>query len=102
MMPIHDELLFSVHRSIAVEAIKLIRDTMIDHPDMFTKCKLDASPSVGLTFEPYSAKKGILMGQVELFELPEAVGVGNVNGRATDDQVRGVVDYLFEQRKLAA
>jgi DNA polymerase I-like protein with 3'-5' exonuclease and polymerase domains len=102
MMPIHDELLFSVHRSIVVEAIKLIRDTMIDHPDMFKLCKLDASPSVGLTFEPYNAKKGVLLGQVELFELPAAVGVGNVNGRATDEETRGVVDYLFEQRKLAA
>ncbi|WP_454287292.1 DNA polymerase [Rhizobium arsenicireducens] len=102
MVPIHDELVFSVHRSIAAQAIKLIRDTMIDHPDMFTRCVLDASPSVGLTFEPFNAKKGILLGQVELYELPEAVGVGNVNGRATDDQIGGVVDYLFQQRKLAA
>lgn len=102
MMPIHDELVFSVHRSIAVEAIHLIRSTMIDHPDMFKHCKLDASPSVGLTFEPFNAKKGIYTGQVELFELPKEVGVGNVNGRATDDQMRGVVEYLFDQRKLAA
>jgi DNA polymerase I-like protein with 3'-5' exonuclease and polymerase domains len=102
MMPIHDELVFSVHRSIAVEAVRLIRDCMIDHPDMFKLCKLDASPSIGLTFEPYSAKKGILTGQVELFELPKEVGVGNVNGRATDDEIRGVVEYLFDQQRLAA
>lgn len=102
MMPIHDELVFSVHRDIAVQAIHLIRETMIDHPDMFQHCKLDASPSVGLTFEPFNAKKGILVGQVELFELPAAVGVGNINGRANDNEITGVVDYLFEQRKLAA
>jgi DNA polymerase I-like protein with 3'-5' exonuclease and polymerase domains len=102
MVPIHDELVFSAHKSIAVEAVHLIRETMIDHPDLFQKCKLDASPSIGLTFEPYSAKKGIFTGQVELFELPKEVGVGNVNGRATDDEIRGVVEYLFDQQKLAA
>ncbi|KQS84321.1 DNA polymerase [Rhizobium sp. Leaf383] len=102
LMPIHDELVYSVHKSIAVEAVHLIRETMIDHPDMFQHCKLDASPSIGLTFEPYNPKKGVLTGQVELFELPKEVGVGNVNGRATDDQILGVVDYLFDQHKLAA
>lgn len=102
LMPVHDELVFSAHRSIAVEAVHLIRETMIDHPDMFTQCKLDASPSIGLTFEPFNPKKGILTGQVELFELPPEVGVGNVNGRATDDEISGVVDYLFTQQKLAA
>lgn len=102
MIPIHDELVFSVHKSIAVEAVHLIRECMIDHPDMFKHCKLDASPSIGLTFEPYNPKKGILTGQVELFELPKEVGVGNVNGRATDDEIRGVVEYLFDQHKLAA
>lgn len=102
MIPIHDELVFSAHKSIVVEAVHLIRETMIDHPDMFQLCKLDASPSIGLTFEPWSAKKGILTGQVELFELPAEVGVGNANGRANDDQIRGVVEYLFDQQKLAA
>jgi DNA polymerase I-like protein with 3'-5' exonuclease and polymerase domains len=102
LMPVHDELVFSAHKSIAVEAVRLIRECMIDHPDMFKHCKLDASPSIGLTFEPYNPKKGVLTGQVELFELPKEVGVGNVNGRATDDEIRGVVDYLFHQQKLAA
>lgn len=102
MIPVHDELVFSAHKSIAVEAVHLIRETMIDHPDMFKLCKLDASPSIGLTFEPFNPKKGVFTGQVELFELPKEVGVGNVNGRATDDQILGVVDYLFEQQKLAA
>lgn len=102
LMPVHDELVFSAHKSIAVEAVHLIRETMIDHPDMFQHCKLDASPSIGLTFEPFNAKKGVFTGQVELFELPAEVGVGNVNGRATDDEIRGVVGYLFDQQKLAA
>lgn len=98
MVPIHDELLFSVDRSIAVEAVHLIRDTMIDHPDLFQKCKLDASPAIGLTFEPWHPKKAP-KGQIEIFELPD-IGLGNVGGRATDDQIKGVVDYLFDQQRI--
>lgn len=98
MMPIHDELVFSVHKDIVVEAIALIRGTMIDHPDIFKLCKLDASPSVGLTFEPWSDKT--TMGQVELFEMPN-IGIAEFGSRANDDQVRDVVSYLFEQRKAA-
>lgn len=98
MIPIHDELVFSVHKDLVVEAIALIRGTMIDHPDMFKLCKLDASPSVGLTFEPWSDKT--TMGQIELFEMPK-IGIGTPNERANDDEVRSVVDYLFQQRKAA-
>lgn len=100
MVPIHDELVFSVHRELVVEFIALARDIMIDHPDIFKLCQLDASPSVGLTFEPWDAKKAP-MGQIELFEMPD-IGVGRVNTRATDDETHGAVEYLFERRKLAA
>lgn len=99
LCPIHDELVWTAHKSVAVEAINLIRNTMIDHPDLFTKCKLDASPSVGLTFEPWNEKKAPL-GQVELYEapnfsfLPEKVWGGRMN----DDQMRETIDYLFHQR----
>lgn len=99
MVPIHDELVFSVHRSIAAEAINLIRDTMIDHPDIFKLCKLDASPSVGLTFEPYNDK--VLMGQIELYEMPK-IGIGTPDTRASNDEITQVVEYLFEQRKRVA
>lgn len=99
MMPIHDELVFSVHKDIVVEAIALIRGTMIDHPDIFKLCQLDASPSVGLTFEPWNGKKATT-GQIELFEMPD-IGIAKPNGRANDDEVRDVVSYLFDQRKAA-
>lgn len=100
LMPIHDELLYSVHKSIVPEFVNGARKIMITHPDMFKHCMLDASPSVGLTFEPWNPKTARL-GQVELYELPD-IGCGPVNGRANDDQMRGVVEYLFYQRKLAA
>lgn len=103
MVPIHDELLYSVHRDLVVPAVKLIRGTMIDHPDMFSKCLLDASPAVGLTFEPWSPKKAPF-GQIELYEapkldfLPQSVW----DGRLNDDQTNQVVEFLFDQRKKAS
>lgn len=104
MIPIHDELVYSVHKDLVPEAINIIRGTMIDHPDLFKHCQLDASPSVGLTFEPWNEKTAPL-GQIELFEAPAISPVPSekVNGRLNDDEVRGVVEYLFDQqRKLAA
>lgn len=103
LIPIHDELVFSVHKSIVPEFIHIARGIMIDHPDIFKRCKLDASPSVGLTFEPWSAKSAPT-GQIEIFEAPALSFIPSekVNGRLNDDEIRGVVEYLFEQRKLAA
>ncbi|CCV12889.1 DNA polymerase [Mesorhizobium sp. STM 4661] len=100
LMPIHDELLYSVHKSIVPEFINGARGIMIDHPDMFRHCMLDASPSIGLTFEPWNPKNASL-GQLELYEMPE-IGIGTPGGRASDDDVRGAVEYLFDQRRLAA
>jgi len=71
---------------------------MIDHPDIFTKCKLDASPSVGITFEPWSSKTPL--GQVELFELPkEIVGSDWADKRADKARIEQVIDYLFDARR---
>lgn len=101
MIPIHDELVYSVHRKIVPEFIHLARGTMIDHPDLFKLCKLDASPSVGLTFEPWNKKARL--GQIELFEPPaEIVGAEWENKRLPDDGVRAVVDWLFDNQKRIA
>lgn len=101
VLPIHDELLFSVHRSIAVEAMHLIRNIMIDHPDMFKLCKLDASPSIGLNFQPWKPKARL--GQVEIFEPPaDIVGEERADKRLDDDGVATVVDWLFRERERLA
>ncbi len=103
MLPIHDELVYSVHKDVVPEFISMGRGTMIDHPDIFKLCKLDASPSVGLTFEPWDEKKA-RFGQIEIFEAPKLsfLPENKWNGRLNDDETRGVVEYLFDQRKLAA
>jgi DNA polymerase I-like protein with 3'-5' exonuclease and polymerase domains len=99
MNPIHDELVFSVHRNIVPEFIGVARGIMIDHPDLFKLCKLDASPSVGLTFEPWHSEKARL-GQVEIYEPDEAVVGRERAGKRLDDAgVAEVVDWLFAEAK---
>lgn len=100
VLPIHDELLYSVHKDLVADFVPLARETMIDHPDMFRKCKLDASPAVGLTFEPWHPKKAP-RGQIELYEPPtEIVGATLAGKRLNRDGIQGVVDYLFEVKKM--
>lgn len=103
MVPIHDELVFSVHHKHVVEAMHMLGDCMNNHPDLFKLCKLDSSPAIGVTFEPYDPKKAP-GGQIELYEAPKLPGVlpeDTEGKRLSDDHVRAVVDYLmFQKRKL--
>lgn len=100
LMPVHDEKIWSVHKDLVVEFIALAREVMMTHPDVFKTLKLDATPAVGLTFEPYDKKKASF-GQIELFELPDldVIDKASWGGRATDDQTRQVVDYLIHERQ---
>lgn len=92
---IHDELVMSVHRDIAAEVIPQIRDIMISHPDLFINCRPDASPSVGLNFEPYSPKTAPF-GQIELFEAPDVDWLSKEvwGGKLDLPQTQLVIDYL--------
>lgn len=99
---VHDEIVCSVHKDLAVEAMHLIRDTMMDHPTLFKHCVLDASPSIGRTFEPFG--KTAPYGQIEIAEAPALsfVPASEVGGWMSDDSVRATVDYLFHQQKALA
>ncbi|WP_353640778.1 DNA polymerase [Mesorhizobium sp. WSM2239] len=103
MVPIHDELVFSIHYKHVVEGMHMLGECMNNHPDIFKSCKLDSSPAIGVTFEPFDAKKAPA-GQIELYEAPKLPGVlpENTEGqRLNDDHVRAVVDYLmFHKRKI--
>ena len=96
LIPIHDEKVYSVHHSIVPEFVTATREVMINHPDLFPKLKLDATPAVGRTFEPWHKTKAPF-GQIELFEPPEEiVGKDLAGKRLTEDQMRVVVDYLMK------
>lgn len=98
LMPIHDELVWSVHQDLAVPFIRNAHRIMIDHPDIFRSCKLDSSPAIGVTFEPWNEKKAY-GGQIELFEPDAAVvGVERAGKRLDDQGILDVVEYLKHQR----
>lgn len=98
LVPIHDELVWSVHQDLIVPFVRDAHRIMISHDDIFKSCKLDSSPAIGVTFEPWNAKKAAA-GQIELYE-PEAAVVGAERaGKRLDDQgILDVVEYLKDQR----
>lgn len=93
MIPIHDELLWSVHHSIVPEFVEMARGVMIDHPDLFKLCKLDASPAIGLNFMAYDEKTNP-RGQIELYEPPAELGLGT--DRLDSAGIKSVVEYLMQ------
>lgn len=74
MLPIHDELLFSVHRDYVAEFIPILRDGMCNHPDIIRTLPLHCNVAVGRTFKPYDAARPAFS-QIELDEAPVIDGV---------------------------
>jgi DNA polymerase I-like protein with 3'-5' exonuclease and polymerase domains len=72
MMPIHDELVYSVHRDYAPEFIPLFREVMCDHPKYIKNLPLHCTVAIGRTFKPYD---GTPFSQIELDEAPVIEGV---------------------------
>lgn len=103
LIPIHDEKVYSVHWSLVPDFVRVCREVMITHPDIFPTLKLEATPAVGVTFEPWHPVKAPT-GQVELFEPPEEiVGKERAGKPLNDDGIREVVDFLRgTQMKMAA
>ena len=99
-LPIHDELVFSVHRDEVVEFLRMAKGIMCNHPDIIQTLQVDGSASIGLTFEPFHPKKAPV-GQVEIDELPPLpfLSADRHWKVATESEVRQVVDYLFEKRE---
>ena len=94
LIPIHDEKVYSVHHSLVPDFVRECRNVMISHEDIFPTLKLEATPAVGVTFEPWHPVKAT-KGQVELFEPPkEIVGAARAGKPLNDDGIREIVEYL--------
>lgn len=93
MIPIHDELVFSVHRDDVVEFIRMAKKAMCNHPEIIKTLAVDATASVGRTFEPYHPEKAPF-GQIELDEAPEILGFTK-DSRLNDEEIETTVKYLF-------
>jgi DNA polymerase I-like protein with 3'-5' exonuclease and polymerase domains len=72
MLPIHDELLFSVHRDYVPEFIPILRNGMCNHPEIFKTLPLHCNVAVGKTFKPWD---GTRSSQLELDEAPVIEGL---------------------------
>ena len=99
LIPIHDELVFSVHRDDLIEFLHEAKRIMCDHPDIIQTLAVDATASIGRTFEPYHPEKAPF-GQVELDEAPVLEGYIPAelkDTRLDDEHIQRVIHYLFKE-----
>jgi DNA polymerase I-like protein with 3'-5' exonuclease and polymerase domains len=95
MMPIHDELVWSVHRREVVPFLHLARPIMTTHPDIVQTLPVDCTASVGRTFQPFHPDKAPV-GQIELDEAP-AINGWPAGKKLNDQQIEEAVECLFRQ-----
>lgn len=96
LIPIHDELVFSVHRDDVIAFLKMAKHEMCHHPEIIQHLCVDATASIGRTFEPYHPEKAPF-GQVELDEAPSSLGFTE-GEKLNDEQIQHVLAYLFQEK----
>lgn len=99
MMPIHDELVFSVHRDVVMTFIPLLRQAMSNHPNVVKTLPLDCTVAIGRTFRPYD---GTAFSQFELdecsAEIEGVVSKDLLGKKLPDDIVARVVNYIADAK----
>lgn len=99
MMPIHDELVWSVRREVVMEFITLLRAAMANHPDIVKTLPLNATVAIGRTFRPFN-KADPRLSQIELDEAQVIEGIipkDREGAKLNDNEVRAVLDYMFAE-----
>lgn len=96
MMPIHDELVWSVHKDVLLEFLPVLRRCMTEHKDIVKTLPLDCTVAIGKTFLPFD-KKNPIRSQIE---LDEAAVCGPItqeweNKRLPDEKVKEVLEWLI-------
>ena len=95
MFPVHDELVFSCHKSQAQEFIKDLRTIMLDH-DFFQKCLVNCSIAIGRTYQPWNAEQAPY-GQIELDEANKGLPFlpkDRWEQKMTEEEIGLVINYL--------
>lgn len=103
MIPIHDELVFSVHRDDVIAFLRMAKHDMCDHPEIIGSLAVDATASIGRNFEPFHPEKAPY-GQIELDEaplLPGWLSVETKDQRLGEEHILQVIHYLFEEEQHA-
>lgn len=91
MKPIHDELVFSVHKDYVLEFIPLLKKAMNTQPLFVKSLPLHCTVALGKTFG--------VKDQIELDEAPKLVGVIDEqywDKALPDDQIQKVIDYVMQ------
>ncbi len=105
LIPIHDELVYSVHKDDVIEFLRISGEIMTDHPDIIKTLKLHSTAAIGRTFEPFDAVK-VPYGQIELDEAPEVDWLPKEYHYQSlpEEHIQTVIDYLMEapQMRMAA
>ena len=100
MLPIHDELVFSVHKDAVMAFLPVLRHGMCNHPDIVRHLPLDCTVAIGRTFMPWD---GTPRSQIELDEAPFIEGVipAEMEGqRLPDHLIQFVIDYIVNNGKI--
>jgi DNA polymerase I-like protein with 3'-5' exonuclease and polymerase domains len=95
--PVHDELLFSIHKDDALNFIRQARRIMCDHPAIFPTLPLNCSVALGKTYQPFQ-RDTAPVGQFELDEAQECSFLEpEFHGKSLSEaQIRTVMDYMTE------
>lgn len=102
MMPIHDELVFSVHKSVVMQFLPLLRQAMTTHPEIVKNLPLHCTVAIGRTFRPFN-KADPRLSQIELDEAQCIEGVigKDLEGQPLpEDKVQAILDYMFEEKTI--
>ena len=97
MMPIHDELVFSVRKDVALAFIPLLRQAMESHSDIVQHFPLNCTVAMGRTFRPFD-ETNPAMSQIELDEaqiIPGVVDKELKGSKLTDEKVAELLEFMF-------
>lgn len=98
MMPIHDELVFSVKKRHVMQFIALLRKAMTEHPTLVKDLPLHCTVAIGRTFRPFD-KTDPKLTQIELDEASVIDGVigKEYEGKPLpDEKVEELLDWMFQ------
>lgn len=100
MFPVHDELVYSVHKYDVVPFVRLLRQAMCNHPDIVSKLKLDVAVAIGFNYLGWDEKTNAV-GQIELDECSKVPCIvkSKWGTKLAEEEYQKVIDYLYNTRE---
>lgn len=99
MMPIHDELVWSVHKDAVMTFLPLLRQAMTEHPDIVKTLPLHCTAAIGRTFRPFDKKNpASKFHQIELdeaFVIPDIIPKELEGTVLTDEKIKELLEWMY-------